>query len=171
MGVASDTLDTAGGTVDTDTDIDPITEASVRLLDDRGLDNFSDDGVDAVADAVNTANAATTFDGDTVAQAADKAETTASSDQNVLMVLEDNQFTPTPTATLTATPTPTTTAIPCVGDCDNSGTVTVDELVRGVSLVLGNGVPCPQFDANDDGTVTVDELLTAVNNALHGCMQ
>jgi hypothetical protein len=28
---------------------------------------------------------------------------------------------------------------------------------------------CAAFDANDSGTVTVEELVTAVNNALRGC--
>lgn len=38
----------------------------------------------------------------------------------------------------------------CVGDCDNSGAVTVDELVKGVSIALGT-LPvdqCPRFDCS-----------------------
>lgn len=73
----------------------------------------------------------------------------------------------TPTADATATPTP----IPCLGDCDGSRTVTVDELVRGVSIALGtlSLSACPTFDQNGDREVSVSELINAVNNALDGC--
>jgi hypothetical protein len=59
----------------------------------------------------------------------------------------------------------------CTGDCDRSGGVTVDELVIGVTIALGNEDPsvCPAFDEDDSGSVTVDELVAAVNNALNGC--
>jgi len=59
----------------------------------------------------------------------------------------------------------------CVGDCDEDGSVTVDELVKGVNIALGNleVSECPAFDKNGDGSVTVDELVTGVNNALNGC--
>lgn len=72
--------------------------------------------------------------------------------------------TPTRTPTATATPTPT----PVQGDCDGSGDVTVDELIRGVNIALGS-LPverCPSLDRNLDGIVTVDEVLRAVNLAL-----
>ncbi len=59
----------------------------------------------------------------------------------------------------------------CPGDCDDDGEVTVDELVRGVSITLGSlGLDaCPTFDTGDDGNVTIDEVVTAVNAALAGC--
>ncbi len=59
----------------------------------------------------------------------------------------------------------------CVGDCDDKGTVTVDELVKGVNIALGTATldDCDAFDSSNDGTVTVDELVTAVNAALNGC--
>lgn len=59
----------------------------------------------------------------------------------------------------------------CVGDCDANGQVTIDELVRGVGIALGNGVveSCPVFDPNGDGQVAINELIAAVNNALAGC--
>lgn len=62
-------------------------------------------------------------------------------------------------------------AATCVGDCRNDGAVTVDELLTGVNIALGNAPlsACDVFDANHDNQVTVDELLTAVNNALNGC--
>jgi hypothetical protein len=85
---------------------------------------------------------------------------------------------PTPpesTPTATSTPTPTATQNPtlvvCVGNCDGSAAVTVDELIRGVNIALGI-LPldaCPSFDINGTGDVTVAELIRAVGNALNGC--
>ncbi|MBI4517502.1 MAG: hypothetical protein HY699_16995 [Deltaproteobacteria bacterium] len=83
--------------------------------------------------------------------------------------------TPTPTGTLTrtSTPTPSATAtpIPCIGDCSGDRHVTVDELVTGVNIALGNLAidQCSSFDTSGDQKVTVDELLKAVNAALNGC--
>jgi hypothetical protein len=59
----------------------------------------------------------------------------------------------------------------CVGDCDGSGDVTVDEILTMVNIALGNTpvTTCEAGDANHDGQITVDEILTAVNNALNGC--
>jgi CSLREA domain-containing protein len=59
----------------------------------------------------------------------------------------------------------------CAGDCDGSARVTVDELVRGVSIALGTIrlEECPAFDLNQDGLVTVNELIDAVHRALDGC--
>src|SRR5262245_54365984 len=60
---------------------------------------------------------------------------------------------------------------PCIGDCDGSGQVTVDELVTGVSLALGTLRldRCPQFDCDETGSVTVDCIVDAVSAALDGC--
>src|SRR5262245_23495016 len=60
------------------------------------------------------------------------------------------------------------TALAVAGDCNGDGTVTVDDLIKGVNIALGNAPvsDCPSFDANHDGVVTVDELIQAVNNAL-----
>jgi hypothetical protein len=79
-----------------------------------------------------------------------------------------------PTATPTATPTPTPTQTQgqiCVGDCNGGGTVTIDELLKGVNIALGTNAidVCPAFDKNGDGKVGIDELITAVNAALTGC--
>ena len=59
----------------------------------------------------------------------------------------------------------------CVGDCNNEGRVTVDDILTMVNTALGNaGISaCQRGDANDDHQITVDEILTAVNNALSGC--
>jgi hypothetical protein len=85
----------------------------------------------------------------------------------------------TPTASSTATPTSTPipaaslTPIhkPCVGDCNSSNEVTIDELLTMVNIALGsaNVSTCPAGDADHNGQVTIDEILTAVNNALNGC--
>ncbi len=87
----------------------------------------------------------------------------------------------TPTATptaLTNTPTETETPLPaatptppCPGDCDESGRVSIDDLVRCVAISLEDQAveTCPAADGNGDQIVTVDELITAVNSALRGC--
>lgn len=61
--------------------------------------------------------------------------------------------------------------LPCGGDCDHTGTVTVDELIRGVSILLGESAvgACAAVDSDGDGSVTVEELVGAVANALTGC--
>ena len=61
-------------------------------------------------------------------------------------------------------------AVACPGDCNGDGTITVDELVRGVSVALGDtSARCSTLDQNDDDEVTVDELTTAINTALSVC--
>jgi hypothetical protein len=58
----------------------------------------------------------------------------------------------------------------CPGDCGNDGAVTVDELIRCVSIALGAPLgDCPPCDVSDDGSVTVDELVQAVTASLNGC--
>jgi hypothetical protein len=58
----------------------------------------------------------------------------------------------------------------CVGDCDRSSAVTVDEIIRVVNLALGaTEVACDAGDANLDGQITVDEIVAAVSNGLSGC--
>jgi hypothetical protein len=84
------------------------------------------------------------------------------------IVVSSTLPTSTPTPPL---PTPTATATEggssCVGDCNNDGSVTVDEIITGVNVALGvaPASACPQFDADGDGTVKVDEIVQAVNNA------
>jgi hypothetical protein len=75
-----------------------------------------------------------------------------------------------PGSTPTARPTEPTPAA-CIGDCNGNRRVTVDELVRGVSIALSAGSLslCPAFDANGDGVVVVSELVTGVNALLRGC--
>ncbi|MEO8606136.1 MAG: hypothetical protein ABI629_26430 [bacterium] len=57
---------------------------------------------------------------------------------------------------------------PAAGDCNADSTVSIDELVMGVSLALdGAGTAaCPRFDADGDDRVTIDELVGAVTAAV-----
>jgi hypothetical protein len=59
----------------------------------------------------------------------------------------------------------------CVGDCDGEGSVSVDELVAGVSIALGMAPVsrCTSFDEDASGAVGVEELIAAIANALTGC--
>ncbi|MEO8601239.1 MAG: SCE4755 family polysaccharide monooxygenase-like protein [bacterium] len=59
-------------------------------------------------------------------------------------------------------------AAPCAGDCDGSGAVTIDEIVRGVEITLSGAAldTCAVLDADGSGRVTVDELIAAVAAAL-----
>ncbi|MEO8602194.1 MAG: hypothetical protein ABI629_06430 [bacterium] len=81
----------------------------------------------------------------------------------------------TPAATATETPTSGPIGV-CVGDCNDSGTVSIDELIRLVNIALGSAPLCPGVgtgclagDANCDCEITVDDIIRAVNNSLNGC--
>jgi hypothetical protein len=69
-----------------------------------------------------------------------------------------------------------TTALPdtnqtCSGDCNGDGSVTVNELITGVDIALGNAAmdACPSLDRGSDGEVTIDDLLSVVERVLQGC--
>src|SRR5512135_306928 len=68
-------------------------------------------------------------------------------------------------------PNPAAAASACLGDCDNSEKVTVNEILEMVNIALGlDAVPaCRAGDANQDGMITVDEILKAVTLALTRC--
>jgi hypothetical protein len=69
--------------------------------------------------------------------------------------------------TLTAAPV----AAACTGDCRADGAVTIDELLNGVNIALGN-MPvsvCQAADPNRSGSVAISELVSAVQAALNGC--
>ncbi len=68
-------------------------------------------------------------------------------------------------------PTPTPVPIACVGDCDDDGRVSVNELIQGVRMALdATGVDqCPNIDRDRDGSVSITELIEAVRAALGGC--
>jgi hypothetical protein len=59
----------------------------------------------------------------------------------------------------------------CPGDCRGDGEVTMDELVTGVRIALGEAdlLGCSVLDENDDGRVAIDELVRAIGSALAGC--
>jgi hypothetical protein len=75
------------------------------------------------------------------------------------------------TATASSTAVETATMPNCPGDCDDSTTITMDELVRGVDIVLGRRPlqSCSTLDINGDDRATVDELARSVNAALNDC--
>ena len=58
-----------------------------------------------------------------------------------------------------------------VSAVNGDGSVTVDELIKGVNIARGTATvdTCQAMDANGDGAVTIDELIAAVNRALNGC--
>jgi hypothetical protein len=59
----------------------------------------------------------------------------------------------------------------CPGDCGGDGAVSVDELIVGVRIALGEAPPseCSAFDRDGNGSVGVDELVTAVHMTIRGC--
>lgn len=59
----------------------------------------------------------------------------------------------------------------CGGDCDNSNAVTINELIIGINILLGNQgtIACPVADLNGNARVTVDESIAATGNAHEGC--
>jgi phage baseplate assembly protein gpV len=133
--------------------VDPISEGATRLLETAGLQNYDDEGLDAVLAATREANADTDFTKVEGEEANDLAEQTAAADPAVQTTLEEN-------------------VLPCIGDCDDNRAVTIDELVTGVSLVvreLPTAGNCEAIDSDSDGTAAVNELIAAVGNGLDGC--
>src|SRR5262249_39341252 len=59
----------------------------------------------------------------------------------------------------------------CVGDCDGNGRPTIDELIRGVNILLSGTrlEQCRSLDTNGNGAVDVNELVRAVDDVLFGC--
>lgn len=59
----------------------------------------------------------------------------------------------------------------CPGDCGGDGTVSIEDLIRGVNIALGTQpvANCTAMDSDGGGTVTIGELIRAVNSALRGC--
>jgi hypothetical protein len=68
------------------------------------------------------------------------------------------------------TPTPLPA---CAGDCNLDRIVTVDELVVGIEIALGQARfdQCRAVDPNRNFRVTIAELMMAVGHSLHGCKQ
>ena len=61
---------------------------------------------------------------------------------------------------------------PCLGDCNDDGQVTVNEVLTLVNIALGSADVdvCLAGDIDDDGRIAVDEILAAVNGVLTGCV-
>ena len=59
----------------------------------------------------------------------------------------------------------------CTGDCNGDVQTTVDEVLTGIGIALGQqrADRCPNADLNGDGSVTVDEVLASVSSAIQGC--
>jgi len=59
----------------------------------------------------------------------------------------------------------------CAGDCDDTGAVTIDDIIRMVNIAQMTApiADCLAGDVDGDGTITVDEIIQAVNNAQNGC--
>ncbi len=62
-------------------------------------------------------------------------------------------------------------ATQCLGDCDGSGDVTVNEIIAMVNIDLGSAdvTTCPAADPDNTGMVDIAQIIAAVNNALVGC--
>lgn len=59
----------------------------------------------------------------------------------------------------------------CTGDCNGNGTVSIDELLRGANILLGQAAlsTCLALDVDGNSRVTVDELVVAVARDMGGC--
>jgi hypothetical protein len=79
--------------------------------------------------------------------------------------------TPAPPAATATEPIATATMVQCDGDCDHDGIVRVNELITGVSILLGRTPfsDCSALDSDGDEGVAVHELIRAVNSLLEAC--
>ena len=64
----------------------------------------------------------------------------------------------------------TTAPAVCVGDCDSSGTVSVDEVITLLTIALGNAQPSACLRGVPGGSaVDIALIIQAVDGVLHGC--
>lgn len=126
----------------------------------------------ATATATDTATATATATDTATMTPTDTATATATETATATATATDSP-TMTATATATASETPANTAtatpVPCAGDCDGNGEVTVNDLITMVNNALGNGGTCPVGDLDGSGDIAVNEIVTAVGAALNGC--
>lgn len=56
-------------------------------------------------------------------------------------------------------------------DCNADGRVSINELITGINIALGDAQlsACTAIDRGGDGAVTIDDLVAAIANALDGC--
>lgn len=86
---------------------------------------------------------------------------------------------PTDTPTITETPTQTATATqtgtpaPCVGDCNQNGTVTTSECTTCNNIYLGflDLADCPECDGDDSGAVSSGDVALCNISKNNGCVQ
>jgi hypothetical protein len=59
----------------------------------------------------------------------------------------------------------------CLGDCDGSGDVAVNEIIVMVNIALGSATvsACAAADPGGTGGVTITQIIAAVSHALDGC--
>jgi len=57
----------------------------------------------------------------------------------------------------------------CPGDCGLDGRVSIEDIIRCVSMAEGGPYECAACDPDSDGLVTIDEILRAVQRALTRC--
>lgn len=74
---------------------------------------------------------------------------------------------------LTPTPAATPTPVPCAGDCDRSGQVTVDEILILVNVSFDRleTAACEEADRDRSGQIEINEIVAAVKNAFLGCSE
>jgi hypothetical protein len=65
----------------------------------------------------------------------------------------------------------TIAAAACPGDCNADGRVSIDELITGVRMALGDTglTACPAMDGNGTEGIQIDDLVAAVTAGLRGC--
>lgn len=57
----------------------------------------------------------------------------------------------------------------CCGDCSHDVSVSVDEVIYIINIVLGRVPPCDRSDPDENGLVLVNDAVTALRSALGGC--
>lgn len=59
----------------------------------------------------------------------------------------------------------------CLGDCDGSGFISINEIIIGINILAGTGdlSSCPVADGDGNGLVSIDESVAATGNAYDGC--
>ncbi len=134
-----------------------------------GTDTLSVDDVVLVDEEANEIPGAAGTDGSVVVSSAPTPTPTLPPTATPTPTGTPTATTP-PTATATAPPTDTPVMGACGGDCNDDGSVAINELIIGVSIALG-ALPvdtCPSF-AGPDGQVGITDLIAAVSDALSGC--
>jgi len=59
----------------------------------------------------------------------------------------------------------------CAGDCDGSRLTTIDEILTGIGIALGDRplAVCRAFDRDGNGHVAINDIVAAIRAALDGC--